>query len=171
MSLQVYAYAGLILVPGGRHDANLDTPEGMLWALVNPAFPGRAEDLLDGHLYSYDRRVRVLDMSYGGYNDFREWLAKIAGYPTAPREGKGMRHDAGCWEQTGGPLWELINFADNEGCIGNAVCKKLAQDFAQLQPRPDAERSIGAFVFKHFFNSLRLGVELAAANNGCLEFS
>ena len=172
MSLQIYAYAGLVLQPGPRHEPHADTPDGMLWALVNPDFPGRADDLLSGRLYSYQRRVNVLDMSYGGYNDFREWLAKVAGYPRANHPNKSqLRHDAGAWAKSSGPLWELISFADNEGCIGNAVCKKLAADFAQVQPLADADRATESFFFKRTYNIMRLGVELAAANNGCLEFS
>lgn len=171
MSLQIYAYSGLALVPGEPHDPNNDTPDGMLWALVNPNFPGRADDLIDRRLYSYDRRVNVFDGSYGGYNDFREWLAKIAGYPAVLTKDRGARHDAACWERNGGPFWELINFADNEGCIGTAVCKKLAADFAAFQRHADSDRNVDSFYFRRFYNNLRLGIDLAAANNGCLELS
>jgi hypothetical protein len=110
-------------------------------AYVNPDFPGRADDIENKAVYSYDESGGFRAGSYSGYNAWREELAKLAGYPATEDVSfgiKNMRHDAGAWKVTEGPFWELIHFSDCEGVIGAAVSAKLADDFAKFQPQADA---------------------------------
>lgn len=169
MSLQIYAYTDLRKLDIA-HDPDDDLPEETMQVLVNPHFPGRADELEDGAIYAFTTCEKCLDLSYGGYNDFRNELAGLAGYPQAMHSSKRQfRHDAGAWLQSSGPFWELINFADNEGCIGPRVCAKLAKDFGEFQSK--AERLFPVGYFLETYNKLRAGVEAAANGNGCLEFT
>lgn len=113
-------------------------------ACINPDFPGRADELDDDAIYEFDGEVgRFRAGSYGGYNVWRDELARLAGYPETRyrsdySDRDELRYDAGAWEATEGPFWELINFADNEGDIGAAVSAKLAKDFADFQSKADS---------------------------------
>jgi len=106
----------------------------------NPSFPGREKPFKKG-VYRYQGYHDFRAGSYGGYNEWREKLAKLAGYPTVEHERFGVkcqRHDAGAWATKKGPFIELINFSDCEGVIGSTVAKKLAKDFANFQTKVDA---------------------------------
>lgn len=101
----------------------------------NSDFPGRADDIEVGAVYSYRKSMRFRAGSYGGYNRWREELAKLVGYPLTERESHGQimkEHAAGAWQADSGPFWELINFSDCEGIIGSATSAKLAKDFASF---------------------------------------
>ncbi len=76
--------------------------------------------------------------SYGGYNGWRETLARLAGYPLTPYKGfmgASASHAAACWDGATGPFAELIDFPDNEGSIGAVTSAKLAKDFADFDER------------------------------------
>jgi len=110
-------------------------------AYVNPDFPGRADEIENKAVYSYDESDGFRAGSYSGYNAWRESLAKLAGYPEIDTEKIGIpckRHDAGAWKAASGPFWEMIYFSDCEGVIGAAVSAKLADDFAKFQPLADS---------------------------------
>jgi hypothetical protein len=93
-----------------------------LHVFANSDFPGREEGLKDRGVYTYAEVDEVLGMGYGGYNRWRETLAKLAGYPLTEYRSRfgGIQHAhaAACWEGATGPFSDLINFADNEGVIG-----------------------------------------------------
>lgn len=112
-----------------------DTPDDMARLYVNPDFPGRADEIQDG-IYTYAAAFRFAAGSYSGYGEWRDQLAKFAGYKPIARE--HSQYAAGAWAETGGPFWELIHFADNEGTISAVVAAKLAKDFADFQARADA---------------------------------
>lgn len=65
--------------------------------------------------------------SYSGYNQWREWLAALAGHGTPET----------IWNtpSPSGPFVEMINFSDCEGTIGPDVSAKLAKDFAEWDER------------------------------------
>lgn len=146
MGLDITAYRQLKACekPAGADEGDYDY-DRFFEARPNPAFPGR-DDGLVSKWFEFDQtrdgRFGFNAGSYSGYNDWREWLATLAGYPVAlihtehrpPRQ----LHSAGAWEASSGPFWELINFADNEGTIGPVVSAKLAKDFAEWQERADA---------------------------------
>lgn len=111
-----------------------------LHAYLNPDFPGRADDIEDRAVYRAEGSMGFRAGSYGGYNCWREDLAKLAGYPAIPvdRHGSGntqMRHDGGAFDASCGPFWEAICFSDCEGVMGSAVSAKLAKDFSEWDER------------------------------------
>lgn len=107
---------------------------------INHDFPGRADDVENRAVYLAEESMGFSAGGYGGYNAWRDELAKMAGYPAiaVDRYNTGnvqMRHDYGAFESTSGPFWETINFSDCEGVIGASVSAKLAKDFAEWDER------------------------------------
>ena len=95
-------------------------------------WPGRAKGVVEGTVYTFAETFDFCAGSYGGYNTWRDQLAKFAGYPLTehPDNDRGPSHAAACWKGATGPFSELIDFADNEGVIGAEIAAKLAKDFA-----------------------------------------
>ena len=110
-------------------------------AYKNPDFPARADDIEDRAVYGFEESDGFRAGSYGGYNSWRDTLAKMAGYALEKYDaGYGERESycVECWGGDEGPFSELINFSDAEGVIGTAVSAKLAKDFADYQGKADA---------------------------------
>lgn len=164
MGLAVTAYKKIRIVENDLDD------EDLLRILVNPAFPGRADDLVDGATYDYADSMRGWSAPYSSYGEWRNQLAALAGYPAVDhadgRRGVRKLHTAGAWAMNGGPFWELINFADNEGCIGAVVSAKLARDFAEHQSKADAHSDPW---FRERYAQWRSVFEFAA-DGGAVEF-
>ena len=100
-------------------------------------FKERAGNIDDGY-YTYDGSCGFRAGSYSGYNNWRDELARLAGYPVAKYAELGLErenHAAGAWAAEGGPFWELINFSDCEGVLGTEVCKKLLADFIEYDEK------------------------------------
>lgn len=129
---------------------------------IHPAFPGRADELIDGAVYRHAERFEMDRATYGGYGEWREELARFAGYP-ATADGS---HAETAYESKGGPFWELINFSDCEGTLGAATCKKLAADFAAFQDEADEHEDD---YFSSVYDSWREAVEVAS-DQGAIEF-
>jgi hypothetical protein len=85
-------------------------------------FPGRGEGVDPSTIYETFGAFKFRAGSYSGYGEWRNWLAKVAGFKSSED----------CWSRgkLGDPFFELIHFADNEGVIGPKVARKLATDFA-----------------------------------------
>jgi hypothetical protein len=99
-------------------------PHALDWS--NRTFPGSGNGLSENAVYKYDDCFGFRAGSYSGYGQWRDDLARFAGYGSAKE----------CWDKAAnGPFYELINFADNEGVIGPIVAKKLAKDFADNAER------------------------------------
>lgn len=140
-------------------------------ASVHNDFPGRSGSVEDGAFYNAGDSFGFRAGSYGGYNAWRNELAKLAGYPARPfdRFGTGnvqQRHDQGAWEAASGPFWELINFSDCEGVIGPEVSAKLAKDFADHQEKADQHESE---YFRESYSDWRKAFEMAS-DNGAVDF-
>lgn len=138
---------------------------------VNYDFEGREEGIDNKAIYSFDKYLHEISIGYGRYNNWRNELAKLAGYPAIPvdRYGVGnpqLRHDQSAWEYDSGPFYELINFSDCEGVIGPVVSNKLANDFADHQNKADAHPDE---YFKQIYSAFRHAFELAS-NNGAVDF-
>jgi len=136
-------------------------------AYINSDFPGRADDVRGGAIYS-SQDSTGFRIGYGGYNHWRNELARIAGFPETDFERYGSvekRHDAGAWAATEGPFWELILFSDCEGVIGSAVAKKLAADFVQYQEQADKEDEH----FRNWYATWREAFDMAA-DGGAVSF-
>lgn len=144
-----------------------DTPDGIGRLIVNTDFPERADGIKDGY-YTFAEEFDFAAGSYGGYGGFRNQLAKLAGY--SPVMADDHPYAAGAWEQTSGPFWELINFADNEGVIGPATSAKLAKDFAEFQPKADAlDASLDNTYFQERYARWRKAFEIAQ-DGGAVDF-
>ena len=123
-------------------------------------WPGRAAGLEKDTVYTYADSFGFRGGSYGGYNEWRRWLAGIAGY----------KSDKDCWENhTSGPFFELIDFSDCEGTIGPLVAAKLVKDFADFKEKaqgdgyPDSE-----YNFKKYCEWEKAFI--MAADNGAVDF-
>lgn len=151
----------------------VEAPEPAEWdgahihVTASPHFPGRTDGLADGW-YTGERGVEFKAGSYSGYGEWREWLARLAGYALAPHPQTGAAsRAAGAWAASGGPFWELIEFYDNEGEIGPIVSAKLARDFAEFDARAKAA-SLDGWQYERFC-LWRRAFEWAA-EGGCVEF-
>lgn len=88
-------------------------------------FPHSTRGLVLGHLYMRGDESESMSFragSYGGYNAWRDDLARFASGISAEQY----------WAHSNGidlPFYELINFADNEGTIGWVAAKDLLEDF------------------------------------------
>jgi len=119
----------------------------------------RAAGIKGNVVYSCRVKLAFGCGSYGGYNLWRNKLARAAGYPSAHEV-----YEAG----TRGPFTELLNFADNEGVLGGAVCAKLGADFAAHETRIlRAVANDGDFA--RLYRLWRKAFELAGAD-GAVEF-
>ncbi|KFB11047.1 hypothetical protein [Nitratireductor basaltis] len=137
---------------------------------VNNSFPGRADEIENKGVYSFRDSVGFRAGSYGGYNNWRDDLAKIAGWPLGEYEQYGERrasHCIECWNGANGPFSELINFSDCEGVIGASVSQKLASDFKEYQTMADAHPDA---YFREKYAEWRRAFELAS-DSGCVKFS
>jgi hypothetical protein len=171
MGLDITYYKGLTKnkLHNQLEDEELDyNTEVSFW--INPYFPGRNGSIEAGFSYIFASSGAFRAGSYSGYNNWREQLAKFAGYPATPvsyyGEAPTPRHDQGAFSVEGGPFWELINFADNEGVIGPEVSAKLAKDFETFQERADA---FGDKWWRSRYKMWREAFE-AAAQGGAVKF-
>ncbi len=165
MGLDITAYRRLIPAPGA--DAEKDW-ERYRQFHDNHDFPGRCEglDVSVPHMLPAMTDANMLSFragSYGGYNAWRDILAKLAGYGSA--RGAWEASDAG---RNNGPFWELINFSDCEGTIGPVVAAKLARDFAEWEDRARAANS-GDDYWMKLYALWRRAFELAA-DGGAVDF-
>lgn len=173
MGLDITAYTGLkeIGPQTAEHRENGDPP-GTTAFWDNSDFPGRIEGVKPRTLYAYEGADHIFGRSYGTYGAWREWLAKLAGYPLTEYSssigGVKKAHAAACWEGATGPFSELINFADNEGTIGPVVAAKLAKDFAEWDERAK-EAAANVTWYYEVYEDIRRGIDMAA-KNGALGF-
>lgn len=105
--------------------------------------------------------------SYGGYNAWRNELARMAGYGRAETAWAGETNSNGRR-----PFIELIHFSDCEGIIGWPVAAKLAGEFAECQSIAEThiceDPSDGQW-FRDLYAEWRRAFEMAA-DGGAVEF-
>jgi hypothetical protein len=135
MGLDITAYSKLTPAPNAEYDPVEDGlpmdsadfwlahRETIMW--TEEQWPGRTTGVEPGMVYATGERLTFSAGSYGGYGQWRTWLATVAGFQS-PQD---------VWEANNptGPFVELIDFADNEGVIGPVVAAKLAKDFADYE--------------------------------------
>lgn len=136
--------------------------------LHNDGFPGRAGQVEDGAVYVAERHDSFHVGPYGYYGKWRDWLAKLAGYPRSTDA--EHPYAASAWAASEGPFWELINFSDCEGVIGAAVSSKLAKDFADFRVRALRATQVAddGETMDHYDEWQDAFTQ--AANNGAVEF-
>jgi hypothetical protein len=155
MGLDIIAYRDLTEIDGARLAHNSDE------------FAARSDDIDTGATYHAAEDYGFRAGSYSGYNEWREELAKLAGYEHVPYRDEGKTHSAGAWSQSSGPFWELIYFSDCEGTIGPKTSAKLAKDFADFQPKADQHPHDW---FRNLYAHWRRAFDLAA-QNGAVVFT
>ena len=170
MGLDISAYSKLSPAPPSHlyeEDDGLEVVSGH-WddttALYrNEHFPDHCAGLLEGTFFIYEDAVSFKAGSYGGYSQWREWLAELVGYePTAVSEGYRagiVSRTQACFEGATGPFSELIGFSDCEGTIGPIVSEKLAKDFAEWDER--AKAAVGETYNYKKYKEWREAFELA----------
>lgn len=168
MGLDITAHRQIKKLEGiERHDDAYDA--GGFVAYANDDFPGRAEGVEDRGAYIGTEEHDFRAGSYSGYNNWREQLAVLAGYPADETADDRHRHSRAAFAASEGPFWELINFSDCEGVIGPVVSAKLAKDFADHQAKADAVEGPDADWFKSAYANWRKAFEMAA-DGGCVDF-
>jgi len=126
MGLDIVAYRGLKL---STDSEDLFEPSAAVLEWTEEHWPGRTCGIKPGS-YSFSEKFHFRAGSYSGYNAWRNWLARLAGWKNAEN----------CWlnGSAGGPFRELIDFADNEGVIGALVAAKLAKAFEHWLPKAES---------------------------------
>ena len=136
-----------------------------LWTPIQiPAFAGREAPIRLGRTH-LGTDTYCVGFSYGGYSRWRETLARACGYQVTDRNSDSP-HSQAAWDATGGPCWELINFADNEGTIGSRACAKIARDMIAVRDAYAAENDDGDAVR---FDRMLAGF-LIASHGGAANF-
>ncbi|STR45791.1 hypothetical protein [Iodobacter fluviatilis] len=135
--LDIIAYEKLSIVSAPKFDKD-GRPLGEQQVKLAPVeFAERFTGLIAGKVYKYQSAFSFRAGSYSGYNDWRNELAKLAGYAQTPYQSLNgeiaQRYDVTVWNVKKGPFWELIDFSDSEGVIGPVVCKRISKDFIQYQ--------------------------------------
>lgn len=135
----------------------------------HPDFADRASTLEDGSVYEgtseyYSFRAG----SYSGYGDWREKLAKLAGYPLTEQESMSLHSRSfseSAWTATSGPFWELIYFSDCEGILDSKTCLKLLEDFKEYERYALLEDLSFYNKYQEWMEALEIG-----ANDGLVRF-
>lgn len=198
MGLDIYLFTGLKKLEGAKYDEDdyleddyLVLPNGdkLDWdeyvkIYQDPYFAkmNRHEGVELDAFYSFENKEHIFSRGYSGYGNFREWLAKIAGYEPVNFTSFGQSsHAAACWDDVKGggqkgPFSEMINFSDCEGTLGPVVCAKLAKDFQQFAAKAATEadrESMGNPVqHRDFLAFLDIGnaCKRAAEENGVIVY-
>jgi hypothetical protein len=144
MGLDITAYRKLTKVEveldEDGHPADESVYDSHAIAWVNGG-RGQHDHLEHKAFYCYDGEFDFRAGSYSGYNEWREALARFAGYEKSEYKDsfRGIvksSHAATCWDgETQGAFAEMIDFSDAEGCIGPVTSAKLAKDFAEHEER------------------------------------
>jgi hypothetical protein len=132
MGLDISAYSRLEPIRDYPDDGNYDYPNETV-IYVNTDFPGRCDEF-DGEprkVYAFAEKFVFRVGSYSGYNDWRGWLARVAGANSAKALWDKVGDPTFGFEAKAVPFIELINFSDCEGTIGTAISRKVAADFVQ----------------------------------------
>ena len=118
MGLDISAYSHVKKVKG-KFDDEKHTTLCIIDALRQQA-DGLEEGCYEVSEYGVER---FRAGSYSGYNEWRDWLAHVAG-----------KSDKEVWADPDPtiPFVELINFSDSEGTIGPKTSAKLYEDFVMM---------------------------------------
>jgi hypothetical protein len=170
MGLDITAHKGLKKVNIDKallEDEDFEPEDGNFSFYINPNYAHIAKNINTNLIYEADKTIGFRAGSYGGYNVWREQLAKLAGYPAKEDYDGHQKHSATVWHNpVAGDFLEIINFSDCEGIIGSEISQKLAKDFEKYQ---NSANELGDERFLDLYNTWREAFELAS-DNGCVEF-
>lgn len=134
---------------------------------VNPDFPGRADDIEDRAIYTFEDEYDFRAGSYSGYGAWRRELALLTKYATPQTIWDGI-DDGTISEQE--DFLELICFSDCEGTIGSEVSARLFDAFKRHESR--ILEVLGPSEYDWFvqrYNDWMNAFELAS-DNGAVQF-
>jgi hypothetical protein len=121
---------------------------------------------LEGGCYEVTDKTETHAFRAGSYTSYGEWRDDLARQfnprPTIP----GRRHPGE--PDPDKPFYELIWFADNEGCIGELAAAELLADFRAYADRYDAGSEYPSYmrvVYGHWMRAFEL-----AADGGLVRF-
>jgi hypothetical protein len=171
MGLDINAYSKLTFAADQSDDDDRDDDDGVTYLHVHPDFPAQGAGLRTGWYEIGGEQHAFRAGGYGGYNEWRNRLAQMAGYAATPHSRKAgdapePRYDVTVWNSAGGPFFELINFSDCEGVIGPTASAKLVADFDAFEPQAKA---LGDADFLSVYADFRRAFALAA-DGGAVEF-
>ena len=160
MGLDVIAYEGIGKFLGDSDQ--YDTKDNVFLSRNPPGFSDVAPEIRhDGYYKILGKVFRFRAGSYGGYNEWREWLSE-AFVGVFPKE---------IWENPkkfeGKPFVELINFSDSEGVLGKEVCYKLKKDFEDAVI-PDTTTQYYVNIFGNFSAAFDLA---SSVRGGVVQFT
>lgn len=125
--------------------AIIEVPLVVPW--VNSDFPGREDNIIHKKVYSFQEEIKMLHMSYGGYNYWRDELHRLS-----PVD-----------------FELLVNFSDCEGVLGPNTCARLALIFDDNHSKAKDFRSDYPGFLKAY-EEMQAGFKLVA-HNGLVRFS
>ena len=163
MGLQITAYSRLEKVRDedvelGEYHQPID--KRIVTFFNNPDFPYHIADIVFGDFYiTKGEQYSFRAGSYSGYSDWRNWLARVAGYQDANE----------VWSKKQlGAFVELINFSDCEGTIGPIIAAKLAKDFKEYEEKAKAIKDQLPFALERYYDWKKC-CEIAA-KKGAIKF-
>lgn len=126
----------------------------------NPKFPYHISGIDSGSFYrNKGEQYSFRAGSYSGYNDWRNWLAQVAGFKDANE----------IWSRKPlAPFVELINFSDCEGAIGYIIAGKLAKDFKDYEQKAKEMKGLLPFALERYYD-WKKACEIAA-KKGAISF-
>ena len=157
MGLDVALYTNISI-------ADSDEPDFI--AYVNDEeFEDRIKNLINGGYYRGDRSKTSVSCGYSTHNKFRGALLNLIGRYDLTNGDKP--NFAVINEFTDIPFIELVNFADNEGCIDWQSCGELAIDFNNWYNR--AQKTLVGNMLD-LYNDWHAIINEASNNRGVLIF-
>jgi hypothetical protein len=156
MGLDVYAFANAHRI--GESGCAGDDDPTVTSILISRDFPKHAQGLTDGE-YRFTERRHGVGLGYGRYNDWRDSLARFAGFNSASQ----------VWKECPltGDFVELINFTDCDGTIGHKLCVKLYNDFRRNAVRAE---SYATEEWRTYYKDFLAIFKFAAENNGIIVY-
>jgi hypothetical protein len=124
MGLDIVVYEKVQAVPFKHEYGEACYEADHIHVSSDQAFPRSLRGLELGQCYmSLGNRYSFRAGSYSGYGSFRGHLCEAA----LGQDPETLWSNPQLYQDE--PFFELLNFYDNEGCIGPEACADLAQDF------------------------------------------
>jgi hypothetical protein len=133
--------------------------------VINEDWKHKIKNLQDGKAYNGDVVFIGVSYPYSSHNRFREKLVKLVGRKDLlDSEGKIK------WDELPAeiPFYDLINFADNEGCLDWEVSNTIYSDFEKYNDKAKIDMN------KYDYSSYKTWLETfksAKNNQGVVVFS
>ena len=104
--------------------------------VTNETWKHKIKNLQDGESYTGDVVFTGVSYSYAAHSRFREKLVKLVGREDLLDNRGGIK-----WGELPSeiPFYDLINFADNEGCLDWEVSNTIYSDFEKYNEKAKLE--------------------------------